>query len=295
LRQGHVGVPAASTITTILRRNGWLGDGPVPRRGYQRFERERPNELWAMDFKGDFGLSGGGRCYTFGVIDDYSRYSLSLVACRDQRTGTVKEHLTAAFGRYGLPEAMLMDNGAPWGDIPARPWNPVTVWLADLGIRSIHTRGFHPQTNGKKERLHLTLDLEVLNTRPSWDTIDDVQAAYDAWNPFYNHQRPHQALGETVVPADRYQPSPRTMPAIIPEPSYPDHWQLRRVATDAQIAYQGHRYRIGKPFRGLQIALAPTTTPGIYHIYYRHHHIKTINTNNPSTMSPNTRPPTPRS
>lgn len=215
--------------------------------------------------------------------------------CRDQRTNTVKEHLTTAFTRYGLPETMLMDNGAPWGDVPARPWNPVTVWLADLGIRSIHTRGFHPQTNGKKERLHLTLDLEVLGTRPSWNTIADVQAAYDTWNPFYNYQRPHQALGETTVPADRYQPSPRTMPAAIPEASYPDHWQLRSVAANTRISFRGHLYRIGKPFRGLQVALAPTTIPGIYNIYYRHHHIKTINTNNLSTMSPNTRPPTPRS
>ena len=151
----------------------------APNRDYLRFEHGASNELWEMDFKGDFALAAGGRCYPFGVVDDYSRYSLALVACANQQTPTVQEHLVTTFDRYGLPDAILMDNGAPWGDTPQHPWNPITVWLCDLGIAAIHTHPYHPQTNGNKERLHLTLDLEVLNTQPLWDTLDQVQTAFD--------------------------------------------------------------------------------------------------------------------
>ena len=138
MRQGHTRVPAASTITVILRRNGLMEHEAPPKRGYVRFERAEPNELWAMDFKGDFALTAGGRCYPFGVIDDYSRYSIALAACPNYQTATVKTHLTAAFERYGLPQAILMDNGPPWGATVEHQWNPITVWLCDLGIDPIH-------------------------------------------------------------------------------------------------------------------------------------------------------------
>jgi transposase InsO family protein len=285
-------VPAASTITAILRRNDLMDNKKPPKRDYQRFERTAPNELWQMDFKGHFALTGGGRCHPFGVVDDYSRYSISLAACSDERTGTVKGHLTRAFGVYGLPEAMLMDNGSPWGNTQGQPWTPLTVWLADLGIDVIHTAPFHPQTNGKKERLHLTLDLEVLDTQPGWISLEEVQEAFDRWEPIYNHHRPHDSLGETIVPGDRYLPSPRSLPDTIQDPVYPGHWQLRKVDSEARISFRRYRTRVGKAFRGRHVAIAPTTNPDTFDVYYRHHRIRTINL---STMSPNARPPSPRS
>ena len=290
LRQGHVGVPAASTITTILRRNGLIDNEKPPKRDYVRFERTAPNELWQMDFKGHFGLTNGTRCHSFGVVDDHSRYSISLAACGDERTATVKGHLTQAFGLYGLPEAMLCDNGPPWGngsrwtDGRSQAWTSLSVWLCDLGIRVIHTAPYHPQTNGKKERLHLTLDLEVLSTRPSWDNLGQVQEAFDEWEPVYNYQRLHESLGETIVPADRYAPSPRSLPDTIPDPVYPSNWLIRKVDSSARVSLNGHRIPVGKPFRGRSIAIAPTPDPDVLDLYHRHHRIGSINL---STMSPN--------
>ena len=294
LRHGHVGVPAASTITAILRRNGLLEPETPPKRDYVRFERTAPNELWQMDFKGDFKLAGGGRCYPFGVIDDYSRFSISLVACANQRTGTVQTHLAAAFSRYGLPEAILCDNAPPWGTAGSsqHKWTSLTVWLADLDVAVIHSAPFHPQTNGKKERLHLTLDLEVLNTRRQWHDHDQVQQAFEAWEPIYNHHRPHEALGETTVPADRYQPSPRSIPEQIPEPVYPGHWEFRKVDTNSRAWFRGYRFKVTRALRGRYVAFAPTTDPDTFDIYWRHHLIRTIDL---STMSPNTRPRSTRS
>ena len=292
LRQGHSDVPAASTITEILRRNGRLNDSDRQRRAYGRFERSYPNELWAIDFKGWLPLADGSRCHPFGVIDDHSRFSLCLKACSNQQTQTVKTHLTSTFERYGLPESMLMDNGSPWGDRWGQPWTPLTVWLCDLGIQVIHSRPFHPQTNGKRERLHQTVELEVHGQQPVWHNLNEIQTAYDKWEPKYNYLRPHDSLGETVVPGDRYQPSPRSIPTDIKEPDYPDHWHLRTVwTTSPEIRFRNQRFKIGKPFRGRTVAIAPTPTPGKYEIHYRHHIIRTIEL---STMSPNTCQPSPQ-
>src|SRR6202049_4413723 len=115
-RDGEPVVPAPSTITQILRRHGRLEERQSEHPGpYQRFEREQPNELWQMDFKGDFA-TGRGRCHPLTVVDDHSRYALAVEACGSEQDRPTRERLVGVFRRYGLPDAMLMDNGSPWGD-----------------------------------------------------------------------------------------------------------------------------------------------------------------------------------
>ena len=108
---GHTPVPAASTITAILRRHGLIDpEESAKHKAWQRFEAEAPNDLWQMDFKGHVAVAGG-RCHPLTVLDDYSRYAVGLEACANERWTTVRECLTAIFRRYGLPRKMLMDNG----------------------------------------------------------------------------------------------------------------------------------------------------------------------------------------
>jgi transposase InsO family protein len=110
----EIAAPAASTVTEILRRHGKLdGRGAEHPGPHRRFERAQPNELWQMDFKGHFEI-GRGRCHPLTVLDDHSRYALGVEACGDERDGTARSRLVAVFRRYGLPDAMLMDNGPPW-------------------------------------------------------------------------------------------------------------------------------------------------------------------------------------
>lgn len=279
INQGHELVPAPSTITGILRRRGLLDAERQPR-GYQRWEREEPNDLWQMDFKGHFGLDDGARCHTLGLLDDHSRYNLVLAACVDEVTGTVKPLLINAFRLHGLPRQILCDNGSPWGNARGQPWTPLTVWLLELGVGVIHSRPFHPQTAGKEERFHLTLDLEVIATRPSWPNRHTVQDALDTWRTIYNHHRPHDALG-LDVPADHYQPSPRPYPEVVEPVDYPDDYQVRVVSTNARISYQGRPLRVGKAFIGRHVGIRPTTTDGIITVHYRHQTIRTIDLTRP--------------
>ena len=127
--------PSPSTITEILRRSGRL-DGPRAgqSRDWTRFEREALNELWQMDFKGDFALDQG-RCHPLTVLDDHSRYALEIGACGDEQATTVQDRLTRIFRCYGLPQRILADNGSPWGaSRSGEQHTRLAVWLMDLGI-----------------------------------------------------------------------------------------------------------------------------------------------------------------
>ena len=110
-----------------------------------------------------------GRCHPLTILDDHSRYALGLVACPNQRTATVRTHLVTAFQRYGVPDRLLVDNGSPWGNHPAHPYTPLTVWLRRLGIAVSHSRPYHPQTLGKDERFHGTLQRDLGRQPPRPD------------------------------------------------------------------------------------------------------------------------------
>jgi transposase InsO family protein len=275
--QGVVGVPAASTITEILRRGGQLSASTSIPGAYQRFERERPNELWQMDFKGHFGLVDGGRCHPLTVLDDHSRFSLVLEACGHEQGSLVQTVLSRAFRLYGLPEAMLMDNGSPWGNDRTSPWTLLTVWLMRLGIRVLHGRPYHPQTQGKEERFHRTLRAEVLQGRTFTD-LSVSQRHFDAWRPVYNFERPHEALG-LAVPGSRYQPSPRQYPEQLPEIEFSAIDLVRKVQPDGEFAFQGQKWHVSRAFRGERVGLRPTTVDGVFNVWFGPHYLGELNQN----------------
>jgi len=273
---GHVGVPAASTITGILRRHELLEPADEHAGGYTSFEADAPNDLWQMDFKGWFE-TGTGRCDPFDILDDHSRFNLVLRAGVDQQEPTVVAALTDTFRTYGMPKRILCDNGPPWGNTqPGFRWTTLTVWLLDLGVTVTHSRPMHPQTLGKDERFHRTLKLEVISRRTEWDSHDQVQAAFDQWRVVYNHQRPHDKL-DGDVPATRYQPSSRSMPNRIEAVDYPDGYEVRTVDAKARISFKAKRIKVGRPFAGRRVGVIPTTQDDTYTIVYRHQPIRTIN------------------
>lgn len=274
VRSGFESVPAPSTITDILRRHGCID--PVEsskHRAFNRFERASPNELWQMDFKGHYPV-GNGRCHPLTILDDHSRYLLRLEACPNESRSVVESGLRSVFDAYGLPEAMLMDNGAPWGHDSDHPYTKLTVWLITHGIRVIHGRPYHPQTQGKEERLHRTLASELLS-RTSGDSLDHWQRHFDGWRRMYNHERPHEALG-MHVPAERYRPSDRVF-ADEPLPhEYPEGDAVRKVDEQGGISFRNTKIKVGKGFHGRRVGLRPTPTDGVYGIYFYHHCVKQV-------------------
>ena len=161
-----------------------------------------------------------------------------------------------------------MDNGSPWGAHKdgRGSYTEFAVWLIRLGVKVSHSRPHHPQTQGKDERFHRTLGLELLRDQ-TWRDLDHCQKEFDRWRDVYNNERPHEAL-LLKVPAERYQPSERPYPERLPDIEYSPGDIVRKVQAGGQIKYQNRRFFIGQGFRGLNIALRPTTEEGQFEIYF---------------------------
>lgn len=264
--------PAASTITAILRRHGCeTGAHGGGAQAFRRFEHARPNDLWQMDFKGHVGLGDGARLHPLTILDDHSRYCLGLAACPDQKTQTVQQVLTSTFRRYGLPLALITDNGAPWGDGPGSPFTPLGVFLIDQGIVISHARPYHPQTMGKDERFHRSLKAEALSG-PAFPSLAAAAERLGHWRMVYNTRRPHEALG-MAVPATRYQPSPRDFRETVESFDYAPGDHVRRVQAQGRVGFRGRELRLPKAFRGRDVAFRASAEDGVYEVYYRHQRI----------------------
>lgn len=273
-RRNEKDVPAASTIGTILKRNGRITEAASEAaQKWQRFEREAPNELSQIDFKGFFE-TGQGRCYPLTMLDDHSRFAQILKACTNEQTGTVKEHLIECFRRYGMPHQINADNGNPWGNANGDGHTTLTVWLMRLGVRVTHSRPRHPQTNGKEERFHRTLKAELLAGR--WfSTIADVQRELDRWRDIYNLERPHDALG-LEVPASRYQASTRSYPEALAPIAYDSTDVVRKVMCRGGIRFHGREYYVGKALSGEPVALRPAADDGVWNVFFCHERVATV-------------------
>ena len=251
--QGYSGLPAASTATEILRRHGLISPEESEKHTpYRRFQMERPNQLWQMDFKGHFALTDGTRCHPLTISDDHSRRLLCLDAYDNERWPSVQRSLLRVFQENGLPEAILSDNGPPWGD-NANGYTPYEVWMMQLGILPIHGRPLHPQTQGKEERFHRTLKEDVLK-RCAFADLLQAQTVFDAYRAEFNQERPHAALGYDV-PDRHYTPSPRPLPGSWGEPEYDAGLTLRRVNSKGYLSIQGRRYYLSEAMIGKYVEL----------------------------------------
>lgn len=280
LQHGHVAVPAPSTITDILHRHGRIEPPPAPAPPWRRFEHAAPNDVWQLDFMGHRPLGTGHRVHPLTLVDDHSRFALALVACPHEQGTEVQHHLTRCFTRHGLPTVLLTDNGPPWGTSGAGGITRLEAWLLRLGVELWHGRAYHPQTQGKVERLHGTIAREVFGSQPL-PTLPSAQAAFDVFRDCYNHERPHEHLGY-AVPASRYAPSPRCFPTVLPEPSYAADDVVRKVQAQGAVSYANRRHFISHGLIGEHVALRPTSTDGVVAVYFCSLQVATIDLHVPS-------------
>jgi transposase InsO family protein len=272
-------LPSPSTITEILWRHQLIDPQQAQKHvPFQRFEMESPNQLWQMDFKGHVPLAQT-RCHPLTVLDDHSRFLIGLRACPNETQVTVQGHLTSLFREYGLPDRMLMDNASPWGDSGGEPYTFLTVWLMRLGITISHGRPYHPQTQGKDERLHRTLKAELLR-HVTFETFEQSQRCFDEWRHQYNWERPHEALG-MQAPAEHYQPSSRIFLETLPPLEYLAGEITRKVDKGGFIYFRGRRFYVGRAFWGQVVALRPTEIDGEFRVFYAQHEIDLISLRKP--------------
>jgi transposase InsO family protein len=223
-KDGISPVPGRSSIYRALVRHGLVAAEQRRRRraDYRRWERGRPMELWQMDVVGGFHLVDGTELKALSGIDDNSRFVVSARLVRRATATRVCEALLAALRRYGCPDQILTDNGKVFTGRFGPAGSSAEVMFdricAENGIRHLLTAPRSPTTTGKVERWHKTMRAEFLADHDRRHaTIEELQAALDAWVSDYNTQRPHQALGMRP-PIERFQLAPGGPQTPIIEP-----------------------------------------------------------------------------
>lgn len=240
---------SSATIDRVIAREGLTDPDEAHRPAARRFERAQPNELWQVDFKGQYPLGVPPWCFPLSVLDDHSRYALGLVALRGTEGGPVHAALVRCFQQYGVPQAILVDHGVPWW-APANGYGLTRLAVAILkqGIELIYSGVGHPQTQGKVERFHRTLGRRLRQ----WGlprTLRGFAAAFGRFRVEYNDLRPHEALG-LPPPRTRYQPSPRRyQPAPAPW-EYPPESHVARVDGAGCLSHRGRRYFVSQTLAG---------------------------------------------
>jgi putative transposase len=234
-KQPDVSWPTHSTIGDVLKRHGLVQErrrrSRTPRASHPLAAATEPNVVWCADFKGKFRV-GRQYCNPLTISDAHSRFLLECRKTDGERTEPVQAVFEQAFHEYGLPLRIRTDNGSPFASRAVGGLSRLSVWWVKLGILPERIEPGHPEQNGRHERMHRTLKLETAS--PPCATLDAQQAAFDCFRYTYNHERPHEALGQRT-PASVYTPSLRPMPSYVSEPEYPDEFELRRVTRDGTI------------------------------------------------------------
>jgi transposase InsO family protein len=247
-------VPAIRTVADILRRHGRVGvKEPAERTAADtRFQRDTPNALWQVDFKGPVEVDRR-RLMPLAVIDDHSRYCLAYQPCVDVTMASAWDVLWRVFGEVGLPEQVLADNAFnTMGTARPAGISAFDAKLVRLGITPSHGRSYHPQTQGKVERLNGSSVRELIDFNARRDCRAHFEVDCQRWRGVYNTLRPHEALGD-VPPVQRWTPSPRPRPGALPEVAYDAGAVLRVVGDSGVIHFKGHQVLCGRGTAGQRV------------------------------------------
>jgi transposase InsO family protein len=284
LHKDGLDLPSA-TIHRIIKREGLLVPKECHRPAVNRFEREAPNELWQIDFKGPFKTSWG-RCHPLSILDDHSRYAVGLRALPYERAEEVRRYVITTFERNGLPNAILFDHGSLWwgtSSVLGLTW--LSVWFLKQDIKLIYSGVRHPQTQGKIERFHRTM-AESVRHKGKPDTLADWQRFLDQFRESYNQERPHEALG-MAVPASRYRPSLRQYNPNPKEWEYPAGTTVKRLNDEGMLEVSGRRHFVCEALSGERVSVE--SVKNMLLIRFRDAVVREINLENFKTMPPKLR------
>ena len=264
----EVAWPAASTIGDILSRANLVAE--LPRRNppahplrHRDVPRE-PNDLMTVDYKGQFLLGNHRYCYPLTIADHVSRFLMACDAFASTEYAHTRQTFERVFGEFGLPRAILSDNGSPFGSPGLGRLSRLSLWWIRLGISVERIVPGHPEQNGAHERMHRTLKAET--ARPPEKTLDRQQQRFDCFRHDFNNERPHEALGQKR-PASVYRPSPRPYPEKLLPIEYAGHLQVRKVDAKGMIRWNNTRLFLSHTLEHEMVGLEEIDD-GIWSLYY---------------------------
>jgi transposase InsO family protein len=211
-----------------------------------------PNDVWAIDFKGQFRLGNRSYCYPLTVTDVYSRFLIAVVALDSTQAAPARAALDHVFREFGVPRVMRSDNGCPFASSGLAGLSKLSVYWLRLGIRPERIEPGHPEQNGQHERMHLTLKQET--TRPAAQNSLRQQERFDDFNYTFNYERPHEALGMRT-PSTLYVPSERKHPGSLLDLEYPLHDLSRSVTPQGNVSFRKAAFYLSQALAGERVGL----------------------------------------
>lgn len=259
--------PSRWTVCEILKREGLVRQKTRRRKvghpGKPTSVVTAPNELWCVDFKGEFKTRDGLYCYPLTVTDSYSRYLLGCQGLLSTETKGAKATFEGLFKKYGLPAAIRSDNGTPFASTALGRLSQLSVWWIRLGIRPELTEPGKPQQSGQHERMHRTLKAET--TRPPGANLTKQQRLFNRFRREYNEVRPHEGI-ELKTPATLYEASARHLPKGVPELAYPAHFETRLVSKNSGMRWNSQWVAVSQTCAGLHVGLEQVDH-GLWDVY----------------------------
>lgn len=247
--------PSEATVWRILVRRGFVLPQPEkrPKSSLRRFAAAFPNECWQIDAT-DWALADLTPVEIINILDDHARLLVRSKAVISATSEAAWAAFSEGCGRYGVPWRCLSDNGLCFSG-KLRGYEVVfETRLRAAGVLPVTARPYHPQTCGKVERFQQTLK-RWLRAQGPCGTIENLQDALDGFADYYNHQRPHRAIGRRT-PFEAWNATPR-----MASPGTPLAARTRRTrvtirpdgAADVVGLSGRHQYRIalGVEYAGL--------------------------------------------
>jgi transposase InsO family protein len=261
-------VPSTTTIYKILRKEGLVRSRKRRRRTpvmKQPFETVRnPNDVWTVDYKGQFLTKDGKWCYPLTVMDHQSRYLLQCKGHESISTEAAMKEFEHLFRKFGLPNRIRTDNGVPFASRSLGGISHLSKWWIRLGIFPERIEPGKPQQNGAHERMHRTLKAAAL--QPPGRNLNQQQKLFDDFRYEYNQERPHETLKQKT-PASQYQKSFREFPQELPDLKYPAYYRVAPVTHGGLIYCFGKIIYAGHVLKGERVGMEEIED-GIWKVYF---------------------------
>jgi transposase InsO family protein len=270
-------LPAVSTIGSILKREGLVESrrkrSPTAPGSGRGASSDAPNDLWTTDFKGDFKLGDGSRCYPLTIQDHCSRYVLSVRAMSGTTSACARKEFRRVFQVYGVPKRMHSDNGVPFAAPGFTGLSHLAVDWMKQDIVIERSRPGCPQDNGAHERMHR--DLKAETARPPCRTARGQQHRFTYWRRERNSYRPSRAL-EGQTPSSVYEATTREYRSNPRAWEYAGHWETPKVKPNGMILWRGAEVFISSSLRGERVGLVEIDD-GIWELWYRRTQLGLLN------------------
>ena len=263
------------TVNNILNRYGCISaEESRKHQAFTRFEKEHCNEMWQTDFKGEFRMADNNYCYPLNIFDDHSRFVIKIAPALSTANKVIPA-FRSAFCEYGMPNSVLSDNGAQFAGF-RQGYTRFEKWLMNHDVLPIHGRIKHPQTQGKIERFHRTMQEELLK-HTVMENIDDANNKFQLWREKYNNIRPHEALG-MKCPAEVYIPSNRAYSDEVSPYEYGGQFHVIKVNSWGYARFDKWQVYLSETMINEYIEFRPNPHGDSFIVCYRNFKIAEVDT-----------------